>query len=294
MRRLLFRIGLALVLFGVCTIWIFPWHWARRTGGAGVGFTKPFVALWLQFETRVLERGAFLRFSRRSTREQFATLEARARRLELQLARRETAVAENRVLRKLVGLPPMPGWHYLAARVIARDPASWARRFRIGRGSRDGVCLGAAVLADGYLIGRISECDRTTAMVTTIADPACRISVCVGDLNAAGIMNGRVRQAWRQQPECLITFLPYDGTYRAGDVVRTSGLARHLARNQLAAAVIPKGLVAGRVIAADGESVATQVRGAYCQVRMQPLADFARHDLVAVVTPVGAAGNAAP
>lgn len=294
MRRRLFRIGLALVLFGVCTVWILPWHWARRTGAAGVGFAKPFVALWRQLETEVQEHLPFLRLSRRSAREQMAALEAKARRLKLQLARRETAAAENRLLRKLMDLPPMPGWHYLAAQVIARDPASWARRFRIGRGSRDGVCLGAAVLADGYLIGRISKCDRTTALVTTIADPACRISVYVGDGNAAGIMNGRVRQAWRQQPECLITFLPSDGTYRAGDMVRTSGLARQLDRDQLAAAVIPKGLVAGRLIAADGEPVAVQIRGAYCQVRMQPLADFARHDLVAVVTPVSAAKNAAP
>ena len=48
---------------------------------------------------------------------------------------------------ELAELPPPPDWKLTVAPVIARDPASWNRRFRIGKGANDGIFPGAAVMA---------------------------------------------------------------------------------------------------------------------------------------------------
>jgi len=239
----------------------------------GAGFARPFLAGWATLQEEAGDRLQWMAPGR-GPRQRARELEERVRELELALAQAESALEENRELRTFLRLPPPPRWQWVAARVIARDAVTWNRRFRIGRGSQDGVVVGAAVLApDGAVVGRVTECTVATAVVTTIADPTCRLSVVIGGARVAGVLRGRHRQKWAQAPECVVDFLPRQGEYGAGEPVRTSGLG----------ADIPGGLPVGAVIEGETGVVATVVDAAYARLRIRPRADLANIRYAAVL-----------
>ncbi|MFA4945367.1 MAG: rod shape-determining protein MreC [Lentisphaeria bacterium] len=173
-------------------------------------------------------------------------------------------------------MPAPPAWRLAVAPVIARDPYTWNRRFRIGKGALHGITLGAAVLAGNQVIGRIHELSARSAVVATLADPACKLSVHLPGSNAVGILAGRADQHWHEPPFCLVTFLPRDADYQPGDYVLTSGLGD----------AVPAGLPVGRVMPFPDGASKRIASAAYAELLVRPGADFAGFRDVAVLVPL--------
>ena len=261
-----------------------PVAWMTLAGqGIAIGAVLPFLNLKEKtgdIITTLLERWQPLE---KSEKARLRHLERLVSQLQMQIQNGRNAVDENREFRIYHELAAPPDWKLVVAPVIARDPVSWNRRFRIGKGNRSGIMPGAAVMAGNQVIGRIVEVTPRSALVATVADPLCRLSVRLPATNAVGLLSGRMEQKWHEPPICLITFLPRDYPYTDEDFVVTSGLG----------GTVPAGLPVGRIITWPDGKTAKTVNAAYAQLLMRPSAEFMVFNFVAVVVPRGAWPDAA-
>lgn len=258
--------GVVLLLLGMVFL--------RPVNGGASAFVRPL----LQF-SRTLGQGfgGALEglFAGRELRAEVRNLEAQVAALELELAQENQARLENVELRAILDLPDPPAWRRVVAPIIGRDPAGWIRGFRIGRGTRDGLTLGAVALERTNVLGRVVQVHRTTAYVATVADPACRMSVRIRGTDAVGLLGGVHRIASGGLPQCRVTYLPRDTEYRLGQVVQTTGLGES----------IPGGLTVGRLVPWSGDAVADIRDNSYARVAVAPLADFGRIRFVTLLCP---------
>ena len=149
-----------------------------------------------------------------------------------ELAVRSTAAAgildENRILRDKLKLSAPPGWKFVTGEIILRDPLHFRDGFSIDRGTRDGIAVGDAVVdttTDGrlFLIGVVRECSARTARISTVSDPALRVS---GRLTGGAV--GFTNTGNLPAHSSLIRFgmLANEGSYTPGEAVVTTGYER--------------------------------------------------------------------
>lgn len=80
-------------------------------------------------------------------------------------------------LRKLYDLSENYGqYHMTGARIIAKDSSGWFSVFRIDKGSADGIRADMNVMADGGLIGIVTDVGANYATVRSIIDDVSRVS----------------------------------------------------------------------------------------------------------------------
>ena len=264
----------SILLFAVLVlacIWIAgaPKYTARAIAS---GMSAPFFRLCHGARERILLAGQAL-FTR-DPQEHMRELEAKARRFQVGAAEAQRLRQQNAALRAFHGLPKRAGWRPVIAEIIARDPVTWNRSFRINRGSRDGLVPGAIVLADEFVVGRVDEVQPGSASVIMIGARACRLSVQLEGSSATGILTGTGADGWRQRPRCIVDFLPPDITVKPGDFVWTSGLGE----------AVPVGLIVGRIAASDNEQkpLLERVEGVRARVRVESLAPVENLLFVAV------------
>ena len=113
-----------------------------------------------------------------------------------------TLVKENHALRKLLGLKVNPYYNYIFAEIIYRDPIEWFNRFTVNKGTDDGIEDGAIVLArvrvknnnfskDYFAVaGRVGSTSKHTAIINTIINDECDLSVLVPENGATGVLVG--------------------------------------------------------------------------------------------------------
>lgn len=77
-----------------------------------------------------------------------------------------------------------------AASVVASDTNRWYSRFTIDKGSNDGLTEGMNVVADGGLVGIITEVSANFSVVTSIIDNSSNISAMSRDENKLCIVSG--------------------------------------------------------------------------------------------------------
>ena len=66
-------------------------------------------------------------------------------------------------------------YNKIGARVIARDSEKWFQVFRINKGSSDGVAVDMNVVADGGLVGIVTDVGANYATVRSIIDDSSRV-----------------------------------------------------------------------------------------------------------------------
>jgi len=208
-------------------------------------------------------------------RSRMASLEQQVQRLHIEVSRLAVLAGENRELRRRLDLPLPTDWTPITAPVLARDPLSWNRRFRVGRGRGHGVKPGYPVWGAGGVIGRVAEATQTTALVITLANPACRLSVRLPQSGGTGILRGGGGAGNDGVPLCFIDFLPRDLPYKDGEPVITSGLG----------GTAPEGLPVGTVMRLDPKEFGNVVRTAYTRLRMRPSAEFRWFRFVSILVP---------
>jgi rod shape-determining protein MreC len=177
---------------------------------------------------------------------------------------------ENDELRKLLKLKKRKGYKCIFAEIILRDPVLWEENFTINKGLKNGVTIGSTVLTTVpsvetgrptlAVIGRVWTVSDHSAIVVTILNRECRMSVKLPESSAAGIISGGAR--YGDKVKAMITYLPKGMDYKPGEPVYTSGMSEYTAPS----------LFVGKL--SDDKSDATVRDNLYSEAVLEPAADF--------------------
>lgn len=139
--------------------------------------------------------------------------------------------SENQQLKGLLGYVSSRPAKGLAAPIIGRSADHWWQQIILGRGSQDGIRVGAIVSGTGGVVGRVVQVSSTTSRVLLISDPSSQIGVTIARSRFMGYMRGQ------SESRAVMEFFDKVPDVRPGDVVTTSSFSR----------LFPAGLPIGRV-----------------------------------------------
>ncbi|HCC83776.1 TPA: hypothetical protein DEP96_02920 [Candidatus Uhrbacteria bacterium] len=153
----------------------------------------------------------------------------------------------------------------VAARIVTRSLPETSE-LTIDKGSSDGVVSGSAVtIADGHLLGVVTEVASGSAQVRLVHSQASSIpAMIVNSDRTIGLVEGQDGTILRMQ------YIPLDANVHEGDVVVTSGLAGGL----------PANIVIGLVTSVISEETAP-----FLQALIEPLYDDRIWTNVLVLSP---------
>lgn len=203
--------------------------------------------------------------------------------LAAQVQRLREMEADNERLRQELRMPRWSGYNEVYAEVILRDPSTWSEQFVISKGLNDGIETGDLVLTFEFaprggtpscvLAGRVIEASARTAVVATVVNPACRLSVTLAESGANGTLTGNGSSSMT----ALISRLPLKSKYGIGEMVLTSGFSERT----------PRGICIGYLTDAPvGGSRAAVVHdgGLYAEAWMRPAVSLDTIRFVVVLT----------
>lgn len=152
-----------------------------------------------------------------------------------------------------------------AARVIAQSSDSWTSTITIDKGLTSGIAVGMPVTSSTGVIGQVSECGPSTAVVRLITDESSGVSCMVQSSRAQGQLVGSADGTLR------LTLVRSDQQVATGDTIITSGLG----------GVYPRGLPVGTV------TNVTKPSGAlYYEISVEPLSTVSSLEEVLVITSI--------
>ncbi|ERN42309.1 rod shape-determining protein MreC [Rubidibacter lacunae KORDI 51-2] len=161
---------------------------------------------------------------------------ADARVLELQ-ARLGELKRQNQQLKDLLDYRESQDAEAIAALAIGRSADRWYEQIVLGIGSARGIRVGAAVSAEGGLIGRVTNVTPNTARVLLISDPSSRVGVTISRSRQLGFIRGQGSNL------AVMQFFEKTPDVQPGDVVVTSAVSRRF----------PAGVPVGHVRSLDLE-----------------------------------------
>ena len=155
------------------------------------------------------------------------TNELRQRLIELE--------SKNQKLEELLGLARSKQAKGIPAPVIGRSADHWWQQVTLGRGTNDGVKVGAVVLSPGGLVGRVTQTTGRTSRVLLLSDPSSRVGVAIGRSRFMGYLRGKTGN------RAVMEFFEKVPDVRKDDVVTTSSFSQ----------LFPPGIPVGRVESVD-------------------------------------------
>jgi rod shape-determining protein MreC len=165
------------------------------------------------------------------SRDEYLAVKSQNDELKALLATLEEAKLENERIRELVKFAQAQDYKTIGARVVGRPADSWERSIVVDRGTRDGVKLGAAVIAAGGLVGQVVEVTPSSSKVRLITDAGSGVAVLVQRTRGEGVVRGSV------EGRLNLDFVSKEKIPTKGDVLVTSGMG----------GAFPKGVVVGEV-----------------------------------------------
>lgn len=127
-------------------------------------------------------------------------------------------------LRELYGLDhEYMQYEKVAARVIAKDSENWFQVFRIDKGSQDGIRVDQNVMANGGLIGIVTDVGLNYATVRSIIDDESRVSAMGLQSSDTCIVAGDL--TLYEQGRLRITDIKKDTSIQEGDRIVTSNIS---------------------------------------------------------------------
>lgn len=112
----------------------------------------------------------------------------------------------------------------VGAKIISKDPGNWYSTFVINKGTADGLAVDMNVMADGGLVGIITEAGDRWATVRSVIDDASNVSAMVGSTSDQCIVTGNLLR----MNEGKIDFSQLtveEGTVSEGDAIVTSNIS---------------------------------------------------------------------
>ena len=151
-------------------------------------------------------------------------LQATIDELMMENTRLELACVELERLRALYKLDQEYGkYDKVGARVIAKDSVGWFNEFKIDKGTDDGIQVDMNVIADGGLIGIVSEVGPNYAKVRSIIDDSSRISAMAMQSGDECIITGNLETY--QSGRLILQDALADSDIKDGDKIVTSNVS---------------------------------------------------------------------
>lgn len=156
--------------------------------------------------------------------EENVELQATIDELMMENTRLELASVELDRLRSLYKLDKEYGkYDKVGARVIAKDAVGWFNEFKIDKGTDDGIKVDMNVIADGGLIGIVSEVGPNYAKVRSIIDDSSRISAMAMQSGDECIITGNLETY--QSGRLILQDALVDSDVKDGDKIVTSNVS---------------------------------------------------------------------
>ena len=152
---------------------------------------------------------------------------------------------ENRKLRELQKMQPIPLFNTIVASVSVRSPLTGKYRFIIDKGKIHGLVQGMPVLVGDAILGRVIEVQEDHAAVGTLALKSVNVFCRIKGTDYYGKLSGEAQKSEQGKLFCKLTWLPRDVKLKAGMIVLTSGFASEEEMNQSGAGLIPRNLKVG-------------------------------------------------
>ncbi len=210
------------------------------------------VADWLEGVYGYMYKYDDLQAENESLKSQLAEAQAEAR-------DEKSAAEENERLRNLLDFKEKHTDYELeSAKIVARSASNWSSAYTIGKGSADGIKVGAPVITDtGVLTGTVKEVGTNWATVSTVIDAGTKIGATTSQSGSTGMIMGDYDLM--KKGYAKLTYLPSDSQIFQGDTVLTSGVG----------GAFPEGLVVGTV-----DSVQTEAGGQVEYGLIKPSSDL--------------------
>jgi rod shape-determining protein MreC len=195
-------------------------------------------------------------------------------RLKAELSRLSDAEADNERLRRAFNFHREQPFSMIPCDVVSRNISGWWNTVRIGKGSRDGIEEGHAVISPDGLVGKTTEVSPLTTEVLLLSDPACRVSARIRRADVFGLVRG-MGTSLGGEPLVRIEFVNKDIEIRVNDEVVTSGLG-----------AFPKGVHIGYI-----NKIHKDASGLFQTAEVVPRATVGLLDYVFVLTSNQQEGN---
>ena len=205
------------------------------------------------------------------TRRQNQVLNDEVDRLKLENQRLRAQAEQGRRLQVLFDIRQQLPLPTVAAQVLSAGSSETARILMIDKGASHGLKPDLPVLVPDGVVGKVLHVFSDTAQVLLVTDPYSGVASLLEDSRVHGVLKGR------NQPDCIMAYVPNGEEVRAGQIVYTSGDDQ----------VFPKGLPLGVVLEA-------RPGPEFQQITVRPLAQLNRLEEVLVILQSGGDVGAFP
>jgi len=168
---------------------------------------------------------------------------------------------ENDSLTKLLGFQKSTGLNLLPGIITSFDP-TLSSGINVFVDDSSQISVGSAVIADGYLVGRVSKISSNNLNISLIIDSSSAIPASIKSKNVTGISKGLIGNG------LILDQVPQGDEVAKGDLVVTSGLGGN----------IPAGIILGRV--SDIQKISGSI---FQQIRLDPMVEFSKIRKVMIV-----------
>ena len=202
-----------------------------------------------------------------------SSLKTDVQKLRSKLARAQSALGENKQLRKLVGLDRkgvLADYKLVTARVVGASPTVWYSTVTINAGSGDGVAVNDPVIDGDGLVGRVTDVTHWTSKVTLITDSQSAVSAEVLPNGPQGVAEPEAGDP----STMLLDFVDKSTPIHKGQMVVSAGWS-----DGSISSAFPRGIPIGEV-----KQTTVGQQETYQSVHITPYADMRNLDIVQVGT----------
>ncbi len=213
-------VALAILVFAETKGWLFPVREVllsapRPVAAAVRGVARP-----------VSNFFATIYQLRNITREN-VQLTSRVSALEQDLVQLDQYKRENDALKAELGFAAAARQSYQSCTVLAYNPLNLTDTLQLNCGSEAGIQQGAAVVSQGYLVGKVMYVTRGSSTVLLITSSKFQADARVSKTNAAGIIGGSFSTG------IILDRLSQNDDLQKGWVVVTAGINSNIPKNIL-------------------------------------------------------------
>jgi rod shape-determining protein MreC len=191
-------------------------------------------------------------------------LHAKSIELSSEVGRLRRAEAENKELRRMLGIAPRPGWKLIPAEVIGKTTTFQRNMLTINLGSSDGIEPGMAAVTDAGIAGRIYSTSSNFSLVQMLFNTDLRVAAKIARTRVEGIIS------WEGAGALSLTMhnIPKAFDVQLGDLVVSSEYSQFF----------PADVAIGTV-----DSLAPETNSLFRRVLVKPSVDFFRVEHVFVI-----------
>jgi len=151
-------------------------------------------------------------------------LQEKIEQLSMENTRLEGDQIELVRLRKLYDMNQNYGqFHMTGARIIAKDSGNWFHVFRIDKGTSDGIKPDMNVMADGGLVGIVTDVGANYATVRAVIDDVSRVSAMAMDSGDTCIVSGDLEL--NKSGKLKLGSMNADADIKEGEKIVTSNIS---------------------------------------------------------------------